>query len=511
MDPITGAPENPLLTQIRAQARQALQPDTPPPALMPPPGMDTGAPPIQGTSQPNVQAPRGTIQGEQAERNRLVGSPSGANQVYGKITHSGFGQNHPLAGKILGGLAQGASTAGDILGSAIPGVAPQLAPLVQAIPGSTLHHNLLVKQEDRNINQMQGEQEKTAQTQNIQSEIPLHEAQTAAADLTPATAEEAQAFGVPEGTQLNAASRAALAKQAGINQTKSDTTDVTVQGRKDVAEINGRIKQAIATLKPEQRDDRAIRLMQKDPATLSPEESSYLKSYDQWIQKTKVEPGVARAAAFARFRPVATVDDAGNVTWDTAGHAMATHATTPQSMPFRTQVAMQRFMTSGKGGQLITAYRTAYDHLDMLQKAGDALQNGDIQSINKVANAWQQETGSPGPTNFDSVKTMLTGELANVAKVTGATDSEIQSYKEQINRAASPEQLKGVIQTNQDLMDQKVAEQAKQYESGMTGNVNFGHGGGGNEKPIGTTTKPDGVYEKDGKHFRVKAGNVYAQ
>ncbi len=33
---------------------------------------------------------------------------------------------------------------------------------------------------------------------------------------------------------------------------------------------------------------------------------------------------------------------------------------------------------------------------------------------------------------------------------------------------------------------------------------------GGNEPSLGTTTKPDGVYEMNGKHYRVKGGNVYA-
>ncbi len=173
MDPITGAPENPLLTQLRQQMRQPPQPDTPPPALMPPPGMESGAPPIMQSQQPNVTdrhfnlanaAPRGSLLGEQQKRSQEVASGSGAGQVYGNITNSHFGQNHPLAGKLLGGLAQGAASAGDILGSSLAGVAPQLVPLVQSIPGTTMHHNELVRRSDQNINQMQGEQNKEADT-----------------------------------------------------------------------------------------------------------------------------------------------------------------------------------------------------------------------------------------------------------------------------------------------------------------------------------------------------------
>ncbi len=164
---------NPLLEQLRQQARQSMQPDTPPPALMPPPGMDSGAPPIMQSQQPTVKAPRGTVPGEQAERNRLISSPAGSGQVYGKITGSDFGQNHPTAGKLLGGLAQGASTIGDI---ALSAGAPGLASLV---PGTTAHHNLLVNQEDKNINQMQGEEEKQAQTKNLELQPQLKLAQQA--------------------------------------------------------------------------------------------------------------------------------------------------------------------------------------------------------------------------------------------------------------------------------------------------------------------------------------------
>ncbi len=286
-DPITGAPENPLLTQIRQQARQALQPDTPPPSLMPPPGMDQGAPPIMQSQQPNVTdrhfnlanaSPRGSLLGEQQKRSQEVASGSGAGQVYGNITNSHFGQNHPLAGKLLGGLAQGAASAGDILGSSLAGVAPQLVPLVQAIPGTTTHHNELVRRSDQNINQMQGEQQKTAQTGLTnaetgvqQAEVPLKQAQTEAADLTPATEEEAKAFGVPVGTQLNSASRAALAKQSGINTSKEGIASEGNQTKISVEQLKAEAQEAVAAGKPQPHiismQGGVPHVMERDPQT----------------------------------------------------------------------------------------------------------------------------------------------------------------------------------------------------------------------------------------------------
>lgn len=157
--PMVGAPENPLLTQIRQQARQQMQPDTPPPALMPPPGMDTGAPPIMGTPQPTVKAPRGTLTGEQDKRNELIQKPPALTQAYNKITNSEFGQNHPVAGKLLGGVTQGLASIGDVVGGFLPGL----------IPGTTAHNRLLEGQENQRINQMQGEEKNQAQTEEMRA------------------------------------------------------------------------------------------------------------------------------------------------------------------------------------------------------------------------------------------------------------------------------------------------------------------------------------------------------
>jgi hypothetical protein len=317
-------------------------------------------------------------------------------------------------------------------------------------------------------------------------------------DLTPLSPEEAESFGNPAlaGIPMNAQQREQLAKQAGINTTRVDTNAATNTTRKDIATQNSLTREELAKLKPEQRDDRAIRLNEKLQMgqPLTQEEQAYLGAYGKYIQQTKVEPGVARAQAFGMFRPVQVLGSNGDVQYEFSGNAIKNGSATPQSMNFRTAVGMSKFMTSGNGGQTIQAYNTANDHLELLGKAMEALENGDVQAVNKMSNSFKQEFGSAAPTNVNAVKAMLAGELANVAKVTGATDPEIQEQKDNLNRANSPEQIRGFITTNHELMDQKAFELYQQYQQGEQGAPAFGTsltgrgptGGGSQAKGGGT-------------------------
>ena len=115
--------------------------------------------------RPTLNTSGSTLLGQQQKRNQVLASGPGSHQVYGDITGSQFGQNHPLAGKLLGGLAQVGSTIGDIALSAVRSVIPRLASSGSSNPRhDSAHHGALLGQEDKNINQMQGEQQKTAQT-----------------------------------------------------------------------------------------------------------------------------------------------------------------------------------------------------------------------------------------------------------------------------------------------------------------------------------------------------------
>lgn len=117
------------------------------------------------------------LQMDTAERSRLLSEPSGIDQIAGKVENSRLGKAHPFLGKLLGYLGEGAAKIGDIgLTLAAPEIAAQ-------VPGTELHHNLLLNEANRNLGTDIGNAQKEAQTENLNAEIPLKKAE----------AEEAQA------------------------------------------------------------------------------------------------------------------------------------------------------------------------------------------------------------------------------------------------------------------------------------------------------------------------------
>lgn len=238
--------------------------------------------------------------------------------------------------------------------------------------------------------------------------------------------------------------------------------------------------QGAASVPKNNRDDRYIAVMQKKALgqQLTPDESSYAAAYDLWTQKTKIDPGVARAAAFGSMRYVPVVDNSdpnnqGNVVLMRAGDAARAKASTPASIAFKTDQAMTRYMTSGAGGTNINYFNTATDHLKILAEAGAALNNGNIQLFNAYANRFATATGDPAPSNFETVKAAVAGELSKTFKGTGATDAEISDINATINQAQSPQQIMGAIDYYMRLMGSKIHALQLQYEAGIQGKPNF--------------------------------------
>ena len=256
---------------------------------------------------------------------------------------------------------------------------------------------------------------------------------------------------------------------------------------------------------PTSRDDRFIDIERRRQLgqPLSDDDKAYSAAYDLYVQKRITNPAVARAAAFGASRYVSVLDPANpeKVVFMRAGDAAQAGAGTPQSIGFQIDKAVTRYMTAGQGATNINYFNTSIDHLKLLSEAADALNNGDIQRLNQAGNAFARETGDPAPTNFETVKSAVAGELAKTFKGTGATDQEIAEINQAINQSESPDQLHSAINYYLRLMDGKLNALRLQYAQGKQGQPAFGGagtlaapaGGGGSQPVTGTRRFRDGA------------------
>lgn len=149
---------------------------------MPPPGQPQ-APKLQMQTPLNSVPPatrlsnepegRGTLSGDQAERQRLLSTGAGVTQIAPKIEGSQFGQNHPLLGKIAGIGAEGLGMLGDVALNAT-GLGRTLEPL---IPGTLGHHQLDLARANNAVGQDEKQAQEEAATRETNSLPQLHQAQ----------------------------------------------------------------------------------------------------------------------------------------------------------------------------------------------------------------------------------------------------------------------------------------------------------------------------------------------
>jgi hypothetical protein len=192
----TGNPilDNPTLKAALAAKMAQPQPSGTPPT-MPAPGSIHAAPTIGGPppmvgdmgntapppnlpsgSGPQIKAPRGTVQGDEAKRSELLQNGSGISRIAHNIEGTQFGQNHPLLGKVAGIGLQGLATLGDTaLSLTGPGRIAE-----SMIPGTAGYHAAQLRNVGAELAQDETNQEKQAQTANLQAEVPLRQAQAAA-------------------------------------------------------------------------------------------------------------------------------------------------------------------------------------------------------------------------------------------------------------------------------------------------------------------------------------------
>lgn len=120
---------------------------------------------------------------------------------------------------------------------------------------------------------------------------------------------------------------------------------------------------------------------------------------------------------------------------------------------YATRQASQRsWAPGGKSGDTYRAIGTANKHLDMVGNLVDALDNKNIQLFNQVGNEYSKQTGNPAPTNFDAAKNIVGQEVVKAIVANGGGVAEREEAGKLLDKAQSPAQLKGVINTYRTIM-----------------------------------------------------------
>jgi hypothetical protein len=113
--------------------------------------------------------------------------------------------------------------------------------------------------------------------------------------------------------------------------------------------------------------------------------------------------------------------------------------------------------TGTAGGTLLSA-GTAANHLNLLEQAGQALNNNDTQAINRLANTFGIAVGKSPAVTFQAIAEQVNSEVAKVVAGGQPNEAELKQNRESLNRDQSPEQIRNVIGSYVGLMNGRIGE-----------------------------------------------------
>ncbi len=121
--------------------------------------------------------------------------------------------------------------------------------------------------------------------------------------------------------------------------------------------------------------------------------------------------------------------------------------------------------TTGRQGDSVRSFSVSIDHLATMEDAAKAIETGDVQVLNRVAQYVKQQFGYEAPVDFDFVKNVVGGEISKaiIGGIGGVTDRE--EMRNAFQRANSPEQLAGVARYAKRLMAGQLDGYRRQSES----------------------------------------------
>lgn len=456
-------PVQPPNVSVRPSLSSMVPQDAGPPPTVKPLQMPSSVPQLGAPQLPNVVAPRGTTQGDTNERGRLLDTGAGEDQIYHNITNSGFGQNHPIIGKLLGGLAEGAAKVGDI---GLSAVAPEVA---INTPGTEYHHQALLHQANSALAGDVANEEKEAQTKNLEIQPELRQAQQA-------LNEERQHEVENKNTATEENNKGKLTASLAAHGFAVDETDPTGK-----------------TLRPLKYEEMSP--TQQAAADLKGSQAELASARQAYVQAQKSNLPEQMRLAQAR---IAVAEKNADTAVQRLGLSTAEYGLNSDKYYNPQPTARERTtgdLATSAVNQVHTMRQIIKEHPDMFGPGGAAK-----QSFQRWLSSNAEDAGK-----FLAASNYLAEHSAGVFG--GRGEYIIHNLQGMTNPNFDPSALNGVLDQAENTATHFV-KAGQVHGKGEQGAAS--QEGNNAPEPVGTTNKPDGVYEMGGKQYRVEGGKVYA-
>ena len=412
---------------------------------------ETSAPSLGSSmTQPVVSAFPTQTQTDMTERNRRINSGDGISQIH-----------NPL----LKGIARAADIAGSVF-------APNLA---MAIPGTSLHHDMLVNQATRNVANDQAQEKATADVADSQAQTQQRQAQTnvlenprdkfapvqtdsGLAAFDPSTGKASPVLGA-DGSQVGAPVKAKTPEQAAYEA-------ALAQGMKPLEAFTA-INQAKNT------KDASFQQQFLDAYRLAHPEVPLTDAISATIRATSTQPKIdihqAAAPAAPNFSaPGGAVNPTIQAYID--GRIPAPNARTKQGAAimqaitavdptydasrYNTYQAMQKEMTSGKTGASINSLNTIQEHIDRALK--NMPDNTGSSTFNWLKNTGEEAFGGNPTGKYEVDATGIAGEWGKLVAGGVASEGEQKHVQALLSPNASPQKMKDNLAEVKAMTDGKL-------------------------------------------------------
>ena len=407
-------------------------------------------------------AQRGTQEGDEQERERLLSTGSGLSQIHSRIESAM--PNHPVLGKIAGIGAQGLATLGDIGLHTISPMAESM------IPGTAGHHAAQLGQVNQALTQDIGNTGKEAETAERGANTGHLQEETA--EMPGKTASEEGLQGAQQNNLENPAWEH-LETDQGIFARNPKTNELmpltfqgkplmpkppTAKGQEHISLEGPGGKPIAANYHPDTgkySDAAGNEIANPQPyekpnvTNVNMGNNAKLNDRQQATATAILEGRMTPPSSFALKTPY----------WqDVMGSVFEKD---PQFSEQRAQ--LRKNFATGSGAIQINAINTALGHVGVLGDAIDALQNGNIKALNNIANQIGVQTGNDAQTTYNTIVHRLGPEITKAYVGAGGTEGDRGTNEKDFEFSLGPKQLKSNVGVTAKLFRSKISSLENQW------------------------------------------------